>query len=132
MDPGASSEQIGNAANLIPGQEDNSYILSDQQLLVGFRDIDKDTLGISNISVDRGTITKLGEDQWQLQPEENYFGEIAITYEVTDGNMSINGRYCQSGMSCDQFNCATDLIDKLKILFFYVSLDNRLIICVSI
>ena len=74
---------------LPPGREDNSYIITKLQLLTGFSDVDQDELSIQNLSIDQGSIQPINGNEWEIQTELNFFGQINLSYQVSDGRLSI-------------------------------------------
>ena len=72
------------------GREDNSYRVSKLQLLTGFTDVDQDTLTIENLTIDKGIIQPLDDLNWEIQPENDFFGQIKLSYQVSDGSLSVD------------------------------------------
>ena len=64
------------ANTLNPGKEDNTYILTNDQLLRSFSDIDGDTLTVNSINASNATVTDLGDGQWELTPDADFFGTL--------------------------------------------------------
>ena len=72
-------------AILSAGTEDTTYVLQASDLLAGFSDVDEDTLSVSALAANHGTIAANGEDSWLFTPTPNYNGLVSFTYDVTDG-----------------------------------------------
>ncbi|MBP1207768.1 VCBS repeat-containing protein, partial [Duganella sp. 1411] len=74
------------AATLQAGMEDNAYLISAMDLLAGFSDIDGDTLSVSALSADHGSITDNGDGTYTITPAANYNGAVSLSYNVIDGH----------------------------------------------
>jgi VCBS repeat-containing protein len=75
----------GTAATLVGDTEDTSYTINVSDLLIGFTDVDGDTLSISGLTASNGTISGSGST-YTFTPNANYNGLINLTYNVIDGN----------------------------------------------
>ena len=84
-------EQSEEINTLQPGSEDNSYILTNTQLLRSFSDVDGDPLDVVSVDATNATVTDLGNGEWEITPAENFFGTIDLSYQVSDGTVSVNG-----------------------------------------
>ncbi|WP_121877797.1 tandem-95 repeat protein, partial [Umboniibacter marinipuniceus] len=70
--------------------EDNSITFSQEQLLANASDVDADELSAINLSAgDNATVNDNGDGTFTVVPDENYFGEVSLTYNVTDGAESV-------------------------------------------
>ncbi len=76
----------GPQAVLAGGSEDTAYTLTAASLLHGFSDADGDTLSVSNLTANHGVINDNGDGTYTLMPDANYYGTVALTYDVIDGN----------------------------------------------
>ncbi|MFC3432113.1 MULTISPECIES: cadherin-like domain-containing protein [Sphingobium] len=74
------------AATLAPGTEDTGYTISATDLLAGFTDVDGDTLAISGLTADHGTLADNGDGTWTFSPAANYNGLVSLSYNVVDGH----------------------------------------------
>lgn len=72
-------------ANLADGLEDTAYIVNASELLQGFSDEEGDTLSVSGLSADNGTVTDNGDDTFIITPPANFSGPVELTYTVIDG-----------------------------------------------
>jgi hypothetical protein len=72
-------------ATLVNGTEDTVYTISQTDLLVGFTDVDGDTLSISNLTASNGTLVDNNDGTWSFTGDTNYNGTINLSYNVTDG-----------------------------------------------
>ncbi|HEY8035381.1 MAG TPA: retention module-containing protein [Methylobacter sp.] len=72
-------------ASLIAGSEDSAYTVSAADLLQGFSDIDGDSLSVSNLSADHGTVTANPDGSYTVTPAANYNGPVSLSYNVIDG-----------------------------------------------
>ena len=76
---------------LKPGTEDSSYLFTSEQLLRSFSDVDGDNLSVTAVNAVNGTVTNLGDGEWQLTPDADYFGVVDLTFSVTDGTVNVDG-----------------------------------------
>lgn len=74
------------AATLAHGTEDTGYTISATDLLAGFTDVDGDTLAISGLTADHGTLADNGDGTWTFSPAANYNGPVSLSYSVVDGH----------------------------------------------
>lgn len=74
------------AATLAHGTEDTGYTISATDLLAGFTDVDGDTLAISGLTADHGTLADNGDGTWTFSPAANYNGLVGLSYNVVDGH----------------------------------------------
>ena len=74
---------------LADGVEDTAYIVSEADLLAGFSDLDGDQLSIENLTADNGVQVTDNEDgTFTLTPPADFNGEVALSYDVTDGELT--------------------------------------------
>ncbi|OKH44649.1 tandem-95 repeat protein [Phormidium tenue] len=73
-------------ATLTPGTEDQPYLINTADLLVGFSDVESNTLAIANLSANTGTLVNNGNGTYTLTPAANFNGPITLSYSVVDGN----------------------------------------------
>ncbi|MDB9525092.1 VCBS domain-containing protein [Oscillatoria sp. CS-180] len=73
---------IGDAA------EDAPFTIDLSALTAGFTDVDGDTLKITSLFADIGTVSDVGDGlgPFTYTPIENYVGPVELTYSITDGN----------------------------------------------
>ena len=74
------------AATLAAGAEDTPYTVLAADLLAGFSDIDGDTLSVSNLGANRGSVTSNGNGSFAITPVANYNGTVSLNYNVVDGS----------------------------------------------
>jgi len=72
-------------AVLAAGSEDTPYLIAATDLLAGFSDADGDALSAANLAVDHGNLVDNNDGTWTFTPDANYFGPVAVTYDVVDG-----------------------------------------------
>ena len=73
-------------ATLIAGTEDTAYTINTSDLLQGFTDVDGDTLSVSGLTADHGTLTNNNNGSFTFSPDANYNGSVSLAYNVIDGN----------------------------------------------
>jgi Ca2+-binding RTX toxin-like protein len=76
----------GSQATLANGTEDTAYTVTLAQLLQGYTDADGDTLSITGLSVNQGTVTDNQDDTYTITPTAQYTGTVTLSYTITDGN----------------------------------------------
>ena len=74
----------GTQTPMARGVPDTDYAVTTAKLLQGFSDADGDTLSITGISVDHGTLTAV-DGGYSLTPEAGYSGVVTLSYSVDDG-----------------------------------------------
>ncbi|MBI2242352.1 MAG: cadherin-like domain-containing protein, partial [Magnetospirillum gryphiswaldense] len=82
---GANDGPTTGTVDLGDGLEDQSVIISKADLLEGASDIDGDTLSVSGISADHGTIVDNGDGTITFTPAADYHGEVTFSYTISDG-----------------------------------------------
>ncbi|MBD1571056.1 tandem-95 repeat protein [Aliivibrio sp. S10_S31] len=70
-----------------------SVIITEEQLLAQASDIDGDDLDIQNLELvgensEHATLTDNGDGTWTVTPDENFYGEIELGYQVSDGELT--------------------------------------------
>ena len=65
--------------------EDGSLTLTSEQLLQGASDVDGDQLSVTAVTTDQGTVTDNGDGSWTFTPAADWNGQVALSYDVTDG-----------------------------------------------
>lgn len=73
-------------ATLANGTEDTAYTVTLTQLLQGYTDADGDTLSITGLSANQGTVTDNQDGTYTISPTAQYTGTVTLSYTVTDGN----------------------------------------------
>ncbi|WP_338062268.1 cadherin-like domain-containing protein, partial [Vibrio variabilis] len=68
-------------------QEDGSLTFTDEQLLAGASDIDGDVLSVADVSYSgtEGVFTDNGDGTYTFAPNENFNGEVDLSFSVSDG-----------------------------------------------
>lgn len=71
--------------------EDHTITLTEAQLLANASDIDGDTLSVSNVIVDNGSVgvTNNGNGTWTITPVVHWSGTSQLSFDVSDGSESI-------------------------------------------
>jgi len=73
-------------AVLVSGTEDTAYTVYAANLLQGFSDVDGDTLSVSGLSTDSGSLIDHNDGTWTFTPAVDFNGSVALSYDVVDGN----------------------------------------------
>jgi hypothetical protein len=76
----------GTKAVLGNSVEDTAYTISTAQLVQGYTDPDGNSLSVSNLSANYGTITNVSGGNFTFTPQANYNGLVSLSYNITDGN----------------------------------------------
>ncbi|MGS4987618.1 VCBS domain-containing protein [Roseibium sp. RP-7] len=78
---------VSSPVDLGRGTEDHSLQISAAQLLAHATDIDTgDTLSVTGLSADHGTITGDAAHGFTFTPDPDYNGPVTLSYQVTDGH----------------------------------------------
>ena len=75
----------GVKASLAAGSEDTAYKVSATSLLAGFTDVDGDSMTVTGLSADHGTVTDNHDGTFTITPAVNYNGTVNLSYSVGDG-----------------------------------------------
>ncbi|WP_417069543.1 retention module-containing protein [Niveibacterium terrae] len=75
---------------LAASAEDTAHTITAADLLGKAADVEGDTLSVSNVSVDHGTLTANSNGTWTYTPDSNFNGQVSFSYTITD-NGSTNG-----------------------------------------
>ncbi len=54
-------------------------------LLAGWTDVEGDTLSISGLSADHGSVVDHGDGSYTVQPDDDYHGAVTLSYLIGDG-----------------------------------------------
>ncbi|MES2207751.1 MAG: cadherin-like domain-containing protein, partial [Pseudomonadota bacterium] len=74
----------GAKAVLAAGTEDISYTIQASALLAGFSDVDGDTLSVTSLTANHGSLVNNGNGTWTFAPAANYNGVVNLNYHVVD------------------------------------------------
>ena len=78
---------VVSASSALPsGTEDTAYTITAAQLLANASDPDGDTLSVTNLSANHGTLVDNGDGSWTFTPNANYNGAVTLNYQVIDGH----------------------------------------------
>ncbi|WP_051333590.1 tandem-95 repeat protein [Aliagarivorans marinus] len=96
----ASADLTVNPVNDLPSAEDKAYIIeedgsltfTDEQLLAGASDIDGDDLSVADVSYSGadGVFADNGDGSYTFSPNENFSGEIELSFSVSDGTDTVD------------------------------------------
>ncbi|NVJ93346.1 MAG: cadherin-like domain-containing protein [Methylocystaceae bacterium] len=87
----ASVSQWSNNAPIIigpvtfTGTEDQGIILSEAELLANASDVDGDSLSVTNLAADSGSLVDQGNGTWLFEPNGDFSGVVTLSYDVSDG-----------------------------------------------
>ncbi|OWY15416.1 hypothetical protein B6V72_02190 [Thioclava sp. F34-6] len=94
--PDAATEAPRNRApetkgpvRLSPGRRDESFFIVAAVLLTGASDPDGDPLSILSMQAQGGEVIAHGAGEWLIKPDQGFEGELVITYDLSDGELSI-------------------------------------------
>jgi Ca2+-binding RTX toxin-like protein len=78
----------GNATeHLADGTEASDYAFTVAQLTKGFSDVDGDTLSVTNLTADHGTVVANSDGTYTFTPDDAFFhGTVNLSYTVSDGH----------------------------------------------
>ncbi|WP_198927619.1 tandem-95 repeat protein, partial [Vibrio cyclitrophicus] len=83
------SEQLTSLFESNSAAADGTYLFTKADLLAQASDIDGDDLDITDLALvgDDATLVDNEDGTWTLTPNENFNGEVQLTYSVTDGEL---------------------------------------------
>ncbi|MDF5673366.1 cadherin-like domain-containing protein, partial [Vibrio parahaemolyticus] len=91
----ATADLTVNPVNDLPQPEDQAFtigedgvlLFTDEDLLDGATDIDGDDLSVEGVSYTGadGVLTDNGDGTYTLTPEQGFFGNVDLTFDVSDG-----------------------------------------------
>ncbi|OAN47525.1 hypothetical protein A6A04_20325 [Paramagnetospirillum marisnigri] len=77
---------VSGNVSLTSGTEDRSVTIKASDLLGNASDMDGDTLSVSGLTANHGTLTDNGDGTFTFTPEANYSGGVELSYTVSDGH----------------------------------------------
>jgi Ca2+-binding RTX toxin-like protein len=72
--------------------EDTVVTIKPSDLLIGFSDVEKDTLTIKNLVATNGKLTSNPDGTYSFNPAQDFNGVVNLTYDVTDGIETLAGQ----------------------------------------
>ncbi|MFA0212633.1 tandem-95 repeat protein, partial [Vibrio artabrorum] len=94
-------------------QEDTSFTFTQEQLLQNAGDIDGDNLSVENVASDSGTLVDNGDGTYTFAPNENFDGNVNVTFDVNDGTATVPAEATidvQSVVDMPELSIASDLV----------------------
>ncbi|WP_442852138.1 tandem-95 repeat protein [Vibrio sp. MED222] len=94
-------------------QEDTSFTFTEEQLLQNAGDIDGDNLSVENVASDSGTLVDNGDGTYTFAPNENFDGNVNVTFDVNDGTAIVPAEAMidvQSVVDMPELSIASDLV----------------------
>ncbi len=82
---GSNDGPVTTSVILTDELEDNTILITASDLLSNASDVDGDTLSVSNLSASNGTITDNHDGTFTFTPNENFHGNVDLTYTISDG-----------------------------------------------
>ena len=76
----------GTQATLAAGTEDTTYMINASDLLAGFSDVDGDTLSVSALTANHGSLVENNDGTWTFTPAGDYNGPVSLSYNVIDSH----------------------------------------------
>ncbi len=73
------------AVTLAAGAQDTSTLISAAELLTGYSDPDGDTLQVTDLAADSGSLLDHGDGTWIFTPAPGFSGPVELSYLVQDG-----------------------------------------------
>lgn len=79
------------AGSLANGEEDKTYTIYQSDLIMGFSDVDGDTLSVTGLSINAGTLNTYNSvtGSWTFTPSKDFNGVVNLNYGITDGKGGI-------------------------------------------
>ncbi|MEA5535673.1 cadherin-like domain-containing protein, partial [Crocosphaera sp. XPORK-15E] len=72
--------------------EDTAIIINAADLLADYSDVDGDTLSLTGLTADNGSLVDNGNGTYTFTPDANFNGTVTLTYGVTDGIDTLSGQ----------------------------------------
>ncbi|MFS1490515.1 tandem-95 repeat protein [Vibrio splendidus] len=94
-------------------QEDTSFTFTEEQLLQNAGDIDGDNLTVENVASDSGSLVDNGDGTYTFAPNENFDGNVNVTFDVNDGTATVPAEATidvQSVVDMPELSIASDLV----------------------
>ncbi|MFA1568566.1 tandem-95 repeat protein [Vibrio tasmaniensis 1F-187] len=94
-------------------QEDTSFTFTEEQLLQNAGDIDGDNLSVENVASNSGTLVDNGDGTYTFAPNENFDGNVNVTFDVNDGTATVPAEATidvQSAVDMPELSIASDLV----------------------
>ncbi len=93
VDPTNIAPEAGDPVDLGEIDEDASITFSEADLLVNASDIDGNDLSVSAVNIESGSgeLVDNGDDSWTFNPGDDWSGEVALSFTVTDGQDTATG-----------------------------------------
>ncbi|CAH7296348.1 Polymer-forming cytoskeletal family protein [Vibrio chagasii] len=94
-------------------QEDTSFTFNEEQLLQNAGDIDGDNLSVENVASDSGSLVDNGDGTYTFAPNENFDGNVNVTFDVNDGTATVPAEATidvQSVVDMPELSIASDLV----------------------
>ncbi|WP_116870716.1 tandem-95 repeat protein [Vibrio splendidus] len=94
-------------------QEDTSFTFTEEQLLQNAGDIDGDNISVENVASDSGTLVDNGDGTYTFAPNENFDGNVNVTFDVNDGTATVPAEATidvQSVVDMPELSIASDLV----------------------
>jgi Ca2+-binding RTX toxin-like protein len=79
--------------------EDSAIVINAGDLLIGFSDVDGDILSIINLVANNGVLVNNNNGTYNFTPAVNFNGIIDLTYDVTDGTITLTGQTQSFGVT---------------------------------
>ncbi|MGI9283704.1 MAG: tandem-95 repeat protein, partial [Endozoicomonas sp.] len=74
--------------------EDQSFVVTEAELLANASDVDVDTLSVSNVRIDSGSVSVAdnGDGTWTVSPLEDWSGSSVMLFDISDGQATVSGQ----------------------------------------
>ncbi|WP_160295501.1 VCBS domain-containing protein, partial [Paramagnetospirillum magnetotacticum] len=83
---GANDGPTTGAVTLAAGTEDNSVTIRASDLLSQAHDIEGDTLSVTNLHANNGSITDNHDGTYTFTPNHDFNGQVDLSYTISDGH----------------------------------------------
>jgi len=116
--PNVAPGLTGDKALLLSGVINKSYTITTSQLLQGYTDEENDSLSISGLSADHGSIINNHNGTYTIDPALNYNDSIKLSYNVIDGNGGVtaaSNSFNLSGIRVSPLTIKTSFADTSNI-----------------
>ena len=71
--------------------EDGTLTINESDIVAAATDAEGDTISVTSMSVNGGSLTDNGDGTWTFQPDENWNGTLDLSYTLSDGTAHSTG-----------------------------------------
>ncbi|MBG0790470.1 MAG: tandem-95 repeat protein, partial [Desulfovibrionaceae bacterium] len=98
---GTNDAPVVSESVVVAAQEDTALVITEEQLLANVSDAEGDGLSVENLAAAGGSLADNGNGTWTFTPDADFSGDVALSYDVSDGTASthVNGTISVAGVA---------------------------------